>query len=182
MSTTTKLMTADELWRLPKVDKLYELVEGELITMSPAGYDHGQIGQNFLLLFHGYVRKHDLGGVVGPDTGFVLKRDPDSVRSPDAAFIRKERIPTPRPVKYWEGAPDLAVEVLSPSDSATEMDAKVQEYLDAGATEVIVITPKLKMVKIFRHGQTATVLRSGDILRDLESVPGFQCQVDEIFA
>ena len=62
------------------------------------------------------------------------------------------------------------------------MDAKVEEYLDAGTTEVIVITPTMKMVKIFRHGQTATILRSGDILRDLESVPGFQCRVDEIFA
>ena len=58
----------------------------------------------------------------------------------------------------------------------------LQEYLDAGTTEVIVITPKMKMVKIFRHGHTATVLRSGDILRDLDSVPGFQCHVDEIFA
>lgn len=175
-------MTADELGRLPKVDKLYELVRGELITMSPAGYDHGQIGQNFLLLLHSYVKKADLGGVVGPDTGFVLGRNPDTVRGPDGAFVKKERIPTPRPIKFWEGAPDLAIEVLSPSDSATEMDAKVQEYLDAGATEVIVVTPKMKMVKIFRHGQTATVLRSGDILRDLESVPGFQCHIDEIFA
>ncbi len=182
MSTTTKLMTADELWRLPKVDKLYELVQGELIIMSPAGFDHGEISQNILFLLQVHVRKNGLGSIVGPDTGFVLSRDPDTVRSPDGAFIRKERTLTPRPVKYWDGVPDLAVEVLSPSDSATEMDAKVQEYLDAGATEVIVITPKMKMVKIFRHGHTATVLRSGDILRDLESVPGFQCQVDEIFA
>jgi Uma2 family endonuclease len=182
MSTTTKLMTADELWRLPKVDKLYELIEGELVVMSPAGFDHGAIGMSLACLLFQHVRTQQLGVVVGPDTGFVLARDPDTVRAPDVAFVRRDRVPTPRPVKFWAGAPDLAVEVLSPSDSATEMDAKVQEYLDAGATEVIVITPKMKMVKIFRHGQTATVLRSGDILRDLESIPGFQCQIDEIFA
>lgn len=175
-------MTADELWRLPKVDKLYELVQGELITMPPAGFDHGAIGMCVASLLFQHVRSHKLGCVVGPDTGFVLAHDPDTVRAPDVAFVRQDRLMTPRPVKYWDGAPDLAVEVLSPSDSATEMDAKVQEYLDAGTTEVIVITPKLKMVKIFRHGQTATVLRSGDILRDLESVPGFQCHIDEIFA
>jgi len=174
-------MTADELWRLPKVDKLYELVQGELITMPPAGYDHGAIGVRLTAFLFNHVSSHQLGCVTGPDTGFILSQDPDTVRAPDVSFVRQERLPDPLPVKFWEGAPDLAVEVLSPSDSATEMDAKVQEYLDAGATEVIVITPKLKMVKIFRHGQTATVLRSGDILRDLESVPGFQCHIDEIF-
>lgn len=175
-------MTADELWRLPKVDKLYELVQGELITMPPAGYNHGAVGMTLGALLFAHVRIKNLGCVTGPDTGFMLARDPDTVRAPDVSFVRRDRLPDPLPVKYWEGAPDLAVEVLSPSDSATEMDAKVQEYLDAGTTEVIVITPKLKLVKIFRHGQTATVLRSGDILRDLESVPGFQCDVDEIFA
>ena len=175
-------MTADELWRLPKVDKLYELVQGELITMSPAGYDHGAVGICLAAFLFNHVRSNQLGCVTGPDTGFILSRDPDTVRSPDIAFVRQERIPPQRPVKFWEGAPDLAVEVLSPSDSATKMDAKVEEYLDAGTTEVIVITPTMKMVKIFRHGQTATILRSGDILRDLESVPGFQCRVDEIFA
>ncbi len=175
-------MTADELWRLPKVDKLYELVQGELIIMSPAGFDHGAIGVCLGSLLFQHVRSHKLGCVVCADTGFVLARDPDTVRAPDVAFVRQDRLLNPRPVKFWDGAPDLAVEVLSPSDSASEMDAKVQEYLDAGATEVIVITPKMKMLKIFRHGQTATVLRSGDILRDLESVPGFQCQIDEIFA
>lgn len=182
MSTTTKLMTADELLLLPKVDKLYELVQGELITMPPAGYNHGAVGVNVVALLSAHVRSNHLGCVTGPDTGFVLHHDPDTVRAPDISFVRQDRLLDPRPVKYWEGAPDLAIEVLSPSDSATEMDAKVQEYLDAGATEVIVINPKLKMVKIFRHGQTATVLRSGDILRDLASVPGFQCDVDEIFA
>lgn len=182
MSTTTKLMTADELWRLPKVDKLYELVQGELIAMSPAGFDRGAIGVYLASSLFQHVRSQNLGCVVGPDTGFVLAHNPDTVRAPDVAFVRQDRLVTPRPVKFWEGAPDLAIEVLSPSDSATEMDAKVQEYLDAGATEVIVVTPKLKVVKIFRQGQTATILRSGDILRDLESVPGFQCKVDEIFA
>lgn len=182
MSTTTKLMTADELWRLPKVDKRYELVQGELVTMPPAGYNHGAVGMSLGALLFSHVRSNNLGRVTGPDTGFLLAHDPDTVRAPDISFVRRERLIDPLPVKYWDGAPDLAVEVLSPSDSATEMDAKVQEYLDAGATEVIVITPKMKMVKIFRHGHTATVLRSGDLLRDLESVPGFQCQVDEIFA
>jgi Uma2 family endonuclease len=128
MSTTTKLMTADELLLLPKVDKLYELVQGELITMSPAGYNHGAVGMSLATLLFAYVRTNNLGCVTGPHTGFVLARDPDTVRAPDISFVRQDRIPTPRPVKYWDGAPDLAVEVLSPSDSATDMDAKDRHY------------------------------------------------------
>jgi Uma2 family endonuclease len=150
--------------------------------MPPAGYEHGAIGIRFAAILFNFVSTRDLGCVTGSDTGFILCHDPDTVRAPDVSFVSRNRLPETLPVKYWDGAPDLAIEVLSRSDSATEMDAKVQEYLDAGATEVIVITPKMKMVKIFRQGQTATILRSGDTLRDLVAIPGFECSVNEIFA
>ena len=175
-------MTADELWRMPDDSMRHELIRGELTTMSPAGYEHGAVWMTFALLLASFANSHRLGTVVGADTGFVLQRNPDTVRAPDVAFVRRERIPDPRPVKFFDGAPDLAVEVLSPSDTVADVDDKAQEYLDAGTTEVIVINPKIKSVKVFRRGQNATVLRSGDVLEGLESVPGFRCTVDEVFS
>ena len=167
---------------MPNDHLRHELIRGELTTMTPAGFNHGVVGVSFLAILHRHVMSAGLGCVVGPDTGFVLARNPDTVRAPDAAFVRRDRIPDPRPIKFWEGAPDLAVEVISPGDTVSEVDDKVQDYLDAGTTEVIVINPKLKTVKVFRRGQNATVLRVGDTLEGLESVPGFRCTVDEIFA
>ena len=175
-------MTADELWRMPKDDLRHELIRGELTTMTPAGFDHGAISSRFVVRLGAHVLSARLGEVLTAETGFVLSHDPDTVRAPDVAFVRQDRIPSPRPVKFWDGAPDLAVEVISPSDTATDIDDKVQEYLDAGTTEVIVINPKIKSVKVFRRGQNATVLRSGDVLDGLESVPGFRCTVDEVFS
>jgi Uma2 family endonuclease len=128
-----------------------------------------------------HVERHKLGRVVGADTGFVLSRDPDTVRAPDAAFVRADRIPDPRPVKFWEGAPDLAVEVLSPSDTVEEIESKMKEYFDAGTTEVIVISPKLRTVKVHRRDGTAVTLAAGDTLAGLESIPGFEVSVDAVF-
>ena len=149
--------------------------------MVPAGFDHGTIGTNLLALLWQYVKAKNLGVVVGPDTGFVISRDPDTVRAPDVGFVRQDRVLEPRPVKFWDGAPDLAVEVISPSDTAVAVDEKVQDWLDAGTQEVIVINPKQKSVKVFRRGGTASVLREGDVLEALESVPGFRCEIAELF-
>jgi Uma2 family endonuclease len=181
MSTATQLMTADDLWNLPGDHMRHELVRGELRTMAPAGFDHGAVGSNLAGELRQFVKKNQLGVVVGPDTGFIVTRDPDTVRAPDAAFVRRARIPTPRPVKFWPGAPDLAVEVLSPSDTAFEVDEKVQEMLDAGTEELIVVNPRQKTVKIFRKGQTAVVLGITDTLENLSVLPGFRLPVTEIF-
>jgi Uma2 family endonuclease len=181
MSTATQLMTADDLWNLPEDHMRHELVKGELRTMAPAGFDHGAVGINLATGLAHFVKKHQLGTVVGPDTGFIISRDPDTVRAPDCAFVRRDRVPTPRPLKFWPGAPDLAVEVLSPSDTAFEVDEKVQEMLDAGTEEVIVVNPRQKTVKIFRKGQTALVLGVADTLENLSVLPGFRCPVAEIF-
>ena len=160
----------------------HELVKGELRTMAPAGFDHGAIGINLAVELLQYVKKRKLGTVVGPDTGFIIAHNPDTVRAPDVAFVRRDRVPTPRPVKFWPGAPDLAVEVVSPGDTVFEVDEKVQEWLDAGTGEVIVVNPRQKTVKVFRKGQTAVVLGIADTLENLSVVPGFRCAVADIFA
>lgn len=182
MSTAIQLMTADDLWNLPTDHMRHELVRGELRTMAPAGFDHGAIGISLATELAHFVKKQHLGTVVGPDTGFIIARDPDTVRAPDVAFVRRDRVPTPRPIKFWLGAPDLAVEVVSPGDTVFEVDEKVHEWLDAGTEEVIVVNPRQKTVKVFRKGQTAVVLGVSDTLESLSAVPGFCCAVADIFA
>ena len=174
-------MTADDLWQMPRGQQRYELLRGELRTMTPAGFEHGVIEMRIGYLLMQYVDRHALGVVVPGDTGFIIARNPDTVRAPDVGFVRQDRIPDPRPVKYWVGAPDLAVEINSPSDIASKVDEKAKGWIDAGSSEVVVIDPKLKVVKVLRPGGVEIVLHSGDAIENLQSVPGFRCAVDEIF-
>ena len=149
--------------------------------MSPSGFSHSAIGARFCGRLSNFVEAGRLGVVVGADGGFLISRNPDTVRAPDVGFVRQDRVPSPLPVKFWDGAPDLAVEVISPSDTALAVDEKVQDWLDAGTEEVIVINPKQKSVKVFRSGGTASVLRGDDVPEALESVPGFRCEIAELF-
>src|SRR5437667_10129707 len=126
------LMTAEELIELPADDYKYELVEGELIRMPPTGGEHGKLTARLARLLDEYVEAHDLGIVCGAETGFILQRTPDVVRAPDVAFVAKDRIPaTGVPETYWPFAPDLAVEVVSPSDRVDDLQATVGEYFTA---------------------------------------------------
>ena len=128
MATTDKLMTADELWRLPADGQRHELVAGELRTMAPSGSEHGWIVVRVTSPLDQHVGAHKLGLVYGAKTGFLLARQPDTVRAADVAFVRRDRVLAAGDVKcYWPGAPDLAVEVVSPSDLYTEVDEKVAE-------------------------------------------------------
>jgi Uma2 family endonuclease len=181
MTTTSQITTAEQLWVMPRDNERVELVRGELHMMSPGGGKHGVIAMRVGAMLFNFVEQHRLGTVVAAETGFLLTRAPDTVRAPDVGFVRAERVPDPLPVKFWEGAPDLAVEVLSPSDTAEEIDVKVKEFLNAGTVEVIVINPKLRTVEVNRPDGTAVTLGPGDTLTGLQSVPGFECAVDAVF-
>jgi Uma2 family endonuclease len=182
MSTTTRLMTADELLRLPRGRFRYELVKGELITMSPAGSEHGAIVVNMTVLLAQHVKANNLGVVFGAETGFKVAENPDTVLAPDVAFISQEHIPESGiPKKYWPGAPDLAVEVLSPGDTAREVEQKVGQWLAAGARLVWTINPKHRTVTVHRSSKDASTLSENDELDENDVVPGFHCRVSEIF-
>jgi len=179
----TELMTADELFEMPHDGFRYELIEGELRRMSPAGHDHGRIGMELAVPLGHYIKSKRLGKVYLAETGFKLRSNPDTVRAPDIAFVRQERIEQAGSVTgYWNGAPDLAVEVTSPSDTVSEVEEKVTEWLDAGASMVWVISPKLKTVTVYRSLTDITILTEKDTLNGGEVVPGFQIPVNEIFA
>jgi Uma2 family endonuclease len=115
MSTTTHTMTADELLSLPKDGMRYELVRGELKQMAPAGFEHGIVIARLTWRLGQHVETHNLGVVCGAETGFKITDNPDTVRAPDIAFVSSERLAEIGITKkFWAGAPDLAVEVLSP--------------------------------------------------------------------
>ena len=182
MSATTQLMTAEELIRLPRGRSRYELVAGELRQMSPAGHVHGKIAARLAGVLWRHVEENELGEVYAAETGFVLKTDPDTVRAPDVSFIRRERVDEVGDASgYWPGAPDLAVEVNSPGDTVSEVEEKVEEWLDAGARLVWVVSPKLRTITVYRSREDITTLTEKDTLDGERVVPGFRHPVAKLF-
>jgi Uma2 family endonuclease len=183
ITTTSRLLTADDLWRMPS-DRRRELVKGEVRTMAPAGFEHGAVIDNLQFLLSNHVRKNRLGVVLGAETGFLLARDPDTVRGADIAFLSMSRLPEGgRPTGYFPGPPDLAVEVVSPNDTLTEVEDKVDDYLAAGTKLVWVVNPRRKTVTVHRPAAPPAMLGATDTLTaDEDVIAGFRCGVAEIFA
>ncbi len=181
MTVDTRPFTADELLRLPDDGSRYELVEGELRKMSPAGGKHGRIGARILARLLTYVEQHNLGVVYGADTGFILSRSPDTVRAPDVAFDRAERaVDTDG---YLPGAPDLAIEVISPSDLYTEVVQKTNQYLRAGTRAVVVVDPRKQIVQVHRPSGAATITTTvTEVLAVDDVVLGWEMPLDDIFS
>jgi len=176
-------MTAEELLRLPAgMGERYELVKGELITMSPAGSRHGRLVSRINSLIEQFVEREHLGAPFGAETGFILTRNPDTVRAPDAAFVSAARVPAEGlPEGFFPGAPDLAVEVISPSESATDVQRKVSQYFQAGTRLVWIVYPDMRQVVIFRSARESMALLADDMLDGGDLLPGFACRVSELF-
>jgi len=149
--------------------------------MSPAGSEHGRIVWNITLLIGNFVKSHKLGTMRGAETGFIIRRNPDSVRAPDIAFIRADRPPEKFPQGYFDGAPDLAVEVLSPNDRANEVQAKIRDWLDAGCRAVWIVDPETKSVTIYKSTHDIVVFNSTDTITDAQILPDFNAAISEIF-
>jgi Uma2 family endonuclease len=182
-TTITKPTTADELLAMPDDGFRYELVKGELIRMSPAADEHGRVTMSLAGPLYNHVRANKLGVVYAAETGFKIESDPDTVRAPDIAFISKERLElTGTPRSYRECAPDLAVEVLSPGDRVSEVEAKVGQWLQTGALMVLVLSPKLRTITSYRSLTDILVLTEKDTLDGGNVVPGFRIAVADIFS
>ena len=180
--TTTPTTTADQLLKMPRGVYRYELVKGKLIKMPPAGKPHGVLAMRIGWRLARYVEDHSLGQVCAAETGFRLASNPDTVRAPDAAFISRERLETEGEVAgFWPGAPDLAVEVVSPGDTNTEVEDKVFEWLRAGTRMVVVINPRQETVTVYRSLEEVVVLNRDDVLDGGEVVPGWTLPVHELF-
>ena len=182
MAQTTKtMMTADELLERSSELGVCELVRGELIKMSPAGYDHGVITMRLARRIALFAEKHNMGDVPSAETGYILERDPDTVREADVSFVRADRVPKKPNPGFFDGAPDLAVEVLSPTDRASEVAEKIEQWLSAGCQLVWVVDPKRQTVTVHRDPRHAVVLHADDILSGEDVLPGFEVKVADIF-
>jgi Uma2 family endonuclease len=178
---STPLITAEELFSMPSNSWTRELVKGELRTMPPAGSEHGYTVVNITGLFFNYFKANPIGLAFGAETRIKIASTPDTVRAPDLSFIRNERIPESGiPNGYWLGAPDLAVEIISPGDSYSEVEEKSLDWLDAGTQRVIVVNPRNRTVTVYRSPSDATVFRGSDELDGGDVMPGFTCKVSEI--
>ena len=174
-------MTAEELFRLPDDNCRHALVRGELQRMAAAGFRHGAVIMNVAVPLGHHVKAHGLGVVCGAETGFVLARDPDTVLDPDVAFVRRERIPASGlPATFWEGAPDLAVEVTSPGDTRREVADKVASWLAAGTRLVCVVDSKRAEITIHEPDGLPRRLAGSDVLDGEPLFPGFRLPVTDI--
>ena len=175
-------MTAEELFRLPDDNSRYALVRGELQRMAAAGFRHGAVIMNGAVPLGHHVKTRGLGVMCGAETGFVLERDPDTVLAPDVAFVRRERIKASGlPRAFWEGPPDLAVEVTSPGDTRREVADKVASWLAAGTRLVWVVDPKRTTVTIHEPDVTPRRLEGSDVLDGEPLFPGFRLPLTDIF-
>lgn len=182
MAETKARTTAEELLRLPDDGKRRELVEGEIREMAPAGGQHGDAAGALHVLLGHFVRERRLGKVPAAETGFLVGRNPDTVRAPDVCFIARDRVPpSGSPRGYWDLAPDLAAEVVSPNDTAAEVQSKVQMWLEFGVRLVWVVYPDTRSVVVYESLKDISTLTAGDTLSGGTVVPGFGCQVSEIF-
>ena len=181
MALTQKLMTADELLRLPDDGQRHELVAGELRTMPPSGAEHGGLAAHVTVVLGQHVRAHGLGRVLAAETGFLLTTNPDTVRAPDVAFISWARATAPPVPDYQPGPPDLAVEVVSPDDLYTEVEEKVAMWLEHGTQMVIVINPRRRTVAVHRSPTQIRYLTVADTLDGEDVVPGWALPVRDLF-
>jgi Uma2 family endonuclease len=173
-------MTAEMLFDAPDMGRC-ELVRGEIVMMSPSGALHGACVDSIERRLGNYVVEQTLGKTFGAETGFIIARDPDTVRAPDVAFVTNSRLPDPMPAGYFPGPPDLAIEVLSPGDRASDVNAKTRDWLAAGCREVWNVDPQTQTITIHREEKSVSLLTASDILESPLLLPGFRAAVKELF-
>ncbi len=183
-AVTTKRMTVAEFeqWQLPLDDAYrYDLWDGEVIQMAPAGYAHGALAAEIGRLVANYSRERRLGDTYAAETGFVLDEVRQRVLAPDMAFVARYRLPVRQSTGFFPGAPDLAVEVRSPSQSARELAAKAEGYLAAGTRLVWLVDPDRRTVTVYRPNRSPEKLALDGYLDGYDVLPGFRVVVAAIF-
>jgi len=178
----TSITTAEQLFAMPSNDKRVELVNGVLKMMSPAGSEHGKIANRISFLLTKHVEQFDLGEVYAAETGFLISSNPDTVRAPDAAFVSHKRLASVEPTNsYLPLAPELVVEVISPNDRFSEVEAKASQWLAAGTKLVLVVDPGNVSIKTYGPEANIQTYQSGNTVECDEACSGWALSVDDVF-
>jgi len=180
MAVERRPVTAEELLATPDDGLRRELIDGKVRTMAPASGRHGLDAGAILVKLGAFLLNNPLGVALAAETGFRLRRDPDRVRAPDVAVVLYATRPRDTIGSgYLEGAPDLAVEVVSPGDEANDLTEKVADWLSAGASQVWVV---YRGPRIERHRADGRVERLGpdDQIDGGELLPGFRMRVRDL--
>jgi Uma2 family endonuclease len=179
-----ELKTAVDLYNMPDHGGRNELVQGEVVPMSPASTKHGMIVFRLAFEVGLFTSKNQLGEVYAAETGFTIQQNPDTVRAPDVAFVAQSRIPEEGVPEtgFWAIAPDLVAEVVSPNDRMTEIQDKVTDYLAAGVRLVWVVDPKTETVTVYQSLKQVKVLVADDVLEGEDVLPGFELSLKKLFS
>jgi Uma2 family endonuclease len=173
-------LLSEDMERVPEDGYVYELWKGELIRMSPGKIRHGADAGQLATELGAYLKAHPLGRLCVAEPGFRVG-PAHSVIAPDLAFIRNERLDLFPPDEFGPVSPDLAVEVLSPSNTGVRIKDKVAAYLAGGARLVWVLNAKRSQIRVHRADRTASVLSAEDMLQGEALLPGFSVRVRELF-
>jgi Uma2 family endonuclease len=174
------LLSLEEFMALPDDGNKYELNQGELVVMPPTSLEHIRIVRRINRTLSRFVDERRLGEVYS-EAGCLLFRDPErTYRQPDVAFLSLSRIEAMAPDTFLSGAPDLAVEVVSPSNFAHELNVKVEQYLAAEGREVWVVYPRTRSVHIYRPGRQVCVLHDSETITS-DLFPGWSARVADFF-
>ena len=181
-SSKLRRITPREFLTHPAARGPSELVRGEIRVVTPAGGAHGVVAAAIFRALDAFVEHHGLGICFADNTGFQLPGRDDTVRSPDAAFVRAERLPAKGIGMGWlTVAPDLVVEIISPNETAAELEEKLIDYFAAGTAMAWVIDPAMRTASVRRVDGSAKPLSAADALDGADVLPGFVLPLAKLF-
>lgn len=181
VASEKKAWTDAEFMALPEDGNRYELVDGELVVMGNSGMEHGYIASILIIFLGGFVRTNKLGVICDSSTAFTMKSG--NKRSPDVSFVSKQRLQGLKrlPKGFFDGAPDLAVEVISPNNTFEEIHQKIVEYFESGSRLVWVINPDEESIVVYHSPKPDRLLGSTDTLNGENIIPNFSLSISELF-
>jgi Uma2 family endonuclease len=159
----------------------HDLVDGELWSRPPAQIPHGRYATRIILALGRFVEHPGIGEVLSGEIGYVLTVDRRTILCPDVAFVRSDRVPANEERGFFNGAPDLAVEVISPSERPQQIQTNVARYLSAGTTLVWCVYPELQQIVVYHHDLPPHILSVSDTLTADPVITGFQLPLRELF-
>ena len=180
VQTPTRLITGEQLLAMGDIGPC-ELIDGVIVSMSPTGERHGFLASRLSSLLYQFSQETQAGWVMGGEVGIYIRREPDRIRAADIAFWSKRRRPDGPSTGFSEVAPDLVVEILSPTDRWPEINEKISDYFSVGVGELWIVEPSDETVFVYHSPEQRTALRRGDTLSGSGPLNGFELPTDELF-